>query len=111
MSRTGYATDNPADVANLPSGQRDVVATYNDGTNTIYLPERWTGSTPTDVSVVVHEMVHHFQNAAGLHFACPQEREAQAYAAQQKWLGIFGLTLESEFEIDPFTLMVSTHCI
>jgi hypothetical protein len=62
------------------------------------------------MSVVVHEMVHHLQNKAGMSFACPAEREQMAYAAQEKWLGLFGLSLRSEFEIDAFTLKVTTTC-
>ena len=55
-------------------------------------------------------MVHHLQNRAGLKFACPAEREQMAYEAQDKWLGLFGRNLQSEFEIDAFTLRVSTTC-
>src|SRR6266568_6751233 len=48
------------------SAQRDTVAVYYDATQTIYLPEGWKGSTPPELSILVHEMVHHFQNVLGL---------------------------------------------
>ena len=35
-----------------------VHAIYDDGSRTIYLPEDWTGATPAEVSLLVHEMVH-----------------------------------------------------
>ena len=59
----------------------------------------------------MHEAVHHLQNTAGLTYACPQEREALAYQAQEKWLGLFGRSLASEFQIDGLTLLVNTKCL
>ena len=56
-------------------------------------------------------MVHHLQNVGKLKFECPQEREQLAYKAQEKWLGLFGRDLLSDFEIDRFTLLVSTKCM
>jgi Domain of unknown function (DUF6647) len=89
---------------------REVVAVYVDATKTIYLPENWTGSTPAELSILVHEMVHHLQNVGKLKFECPQEREQLAYKAQEKWLNLFGRDLLREFELDAFTLLVSTRC-
>jgi len=89
----------------------DTLAVYDDAKKTIYLPERWTGSSPAELSVLVHEMVHHLQNVAKLKFECPQARETAAYAAQEKWLGLFGHTLSEEFEIDGLTILVRTNCM
>jgi hypothetical protein len=41
---------------------------------------------------------------------CPQEREKLAYLAQERWLGLFGHSLESDFDLDPFSLLVKTRC-
>ena len=90
---------------------RQTVAIYDDATQTIYLPEGWSGASPAEMSVLVHEMVHHIQNRGQLKYECPQEREKLAYAAQGRWLGLFGLTLAGEFELDPFTLLVRTRCM
>jgi Domain of unknown function (DUF6647) len=90
---------------------QETVALYDDRDNTIYLPTSWTGRTPAEVSVLVHEMVHHLQNQAKTKFECPQAREQLAYQAQQKWLGLFGRNLNDEFQIDPFTLLVMTRCM
>jgi hypothetical protein len=92
------------------NGRREVVAVYDARRNRILLPHGWNGQSPAELSVVVHEMVHHLQNKAGTKFACPAEREEMAYAAQEKWLGLFGTNLEREFEIDTFTLKMSTTC-
>jgi len=89
----------------------DTVAIYDRDEATIYLPLDWSGQTPAELSVLVHEMVHHLQHVAQSKFECPQAREQIAYAAQQQWLGLFGSTLEDEFRIDPFTLLVATRCM
>ena len=89
---------------------RHVVALYNDQTKTIYLSNRWAGRTPGELSVLVHELVHHLQNEAGLTYECPAEREKLAYEAQDKWLGLFGRSLEREFEINGLALLISTSC-
>ena len=90
---------------------QDIVAVYDDKRRTIYLPEEWTGETPAEMSVLVHEMVHHLQNEAYTKFPCPQAREQLAYAAQQRWLEAHGRTLEDEFRLDPMTLLVTTRCM
>ena len=92
------------------SAERDTVAVYSDAARTIYLPEGWTGSTPAELSVLVHEVVHHAQNVLGLKYECPQEREQLAYRAQERWLGLFGRSLASDFELDPMSLLVKTRC-
>lgn len=107
---TGLLSDKPEDVADVPAGQREVVATYDPLTRTIYLPEGWTGTTPAELSVLVHEMVHDLQNVARTRFACVEASEELAYSAQEKWLSLFGHSLMKDFEIDPMTLLVSTRC-
>jgi hypothetical protein len=94
-----------------PALQRDVEALYDDSTRTVYLPEGWTGSTPAEVSVLVHEMVHHLQNVAGLKYECPQAREKLAYAAQNQWLAQSGRNLIDEFKLDALTVLVRTNCM
>ena len=93
------------------SAQSTTVAIYIDGEQTIYLPQGWTGRTPAELSVLVHEMVHHLQNLGGLKHDCPRAREKLAYAAQERWLKRFGRDLEGEFEINPFTVLVNSTCV
>jgi len=91
--------------------QREVVALYDNNTSTILLPDDWGGASPTDQSVLVHEMVHHLQNLGKLKFECPRAREKTAYLAQAKWLERFGLSLEKEFDVDMFTVLISSACM
>jgi hypothetical protein len=88
----------------------DVVSLYNSETKTIYLLDGWRGKTPGELSMLVHETVHHLQNVGQLKFACPQEREKLAYKAQNDWLGLFGSDLTKEFQLDPFSVLVKTNC-
>jgi hypothetical protein len=99
---------NPSTPAAL---QREVVAIYNDTTRTIFLPIGWTGKTPAERSVLVHEMVHHLPNIGKLSYECPAAREKLAYEAQGDWLKLHGLNLEKEFDVDLLTLLVTSACM
>jgi hypothetical protein len=92
----------------FPAG--GVIALYDEAETTIFVTENWTGRTVADLSILVHELVHHMQAAADMRFACAGEREMLAYQAQGAWLGLFGESLESAFEIDRATLLVATAC-
>ena len=91
--------------------QRRVVALYDNKLRTIFLTDDWLEQLPADQSILVHEMVHHVQNVAGLKFECPMQREKLAYLAQDKWLSRFGMSLEKEFEVDMFTVLISSACM
>lgn len=86
-------------------------AVYDDRSRTILLPERWDAGSPAETSILVHELVHHLQNAAGLAYPCAAARERLAYEAQERWLGLFGLTLADSFGIDRMTLRLRTRCM
>jgi hypothetical protein len=92
------------------AGAADVVALYDLERRTIHLARGWTGATPAELSVLVNEMVHHVQAAAGLEFACPGARETEAYALQARWLEQFGLELYEEFELNALTVTLLTIC-
>jgi hypothetical protein len=100
--------DVPAD--RTGANDTDVLAVYDDDTNTIYLPESWSADRSIGASILVHETVHHIQNLSGETFACPEAREAAAFDAQERWLNRFGDSLESEFGIDPFTVLARSMC-
>jgi hypothetical protein len=96
----------------VPTGfGQDVEAIYDDVSRTVYLAENWTGATPAEVSVLVHELVHHLQNVGGLKYDCVEAREKPAYRAQSRWLELFGKSLIEEFGLDPMTVLVRTNCI
>jgi hypothetical protein len=90
---------------------RDLVAVYHDARRTIFLPEGWTGESPAELSVLVHEMVHHLQNVGAVKYECAAAREKPAYLAQNRWLQQFGQNLETTFEVDLFTVVVKSTCM
>jgi Domain of unknown function (DUF6647) len=83
---------------------------YSNKSKTIFMRDGWTGKTPAELSILVHEMVHHLQNVGQLQFACPEEREELAYKAQDQWLGLFGHDLMHDFDMDGFTIAVKSKC-
>lgn len=91
--------------------RREVVAVYHDLRATIYLADSWTGKTPAELSILVHEMVHHLQNVGAMKFECPAAREKLAYAAQDAWLRLFARNLPEEFDLDRTTLKLTTNCL
>lgn len=91
--------------------RREVLALYDERGDTILLSEGWMSHNPADISILVHEMVHHLQSEAGLAYPCPAARERLAYQAQARWLDLFGLTLEGEFSIDAMTLKLASSCM
>jgi hypothetical protein len=96
--------------SNETAESHNIVALYEDRTRTIHLPENWTGTTITEQSILLHELVHHIQNVAGLKYECAFARESPAYKAQGRWLREHGLDLETEFDVDMFTLLVRSSC-
>ena len=94
----------------LDAASADTVAIYNDVTQTIYLRDDWTGKTPAELSILVHKIVHHLQTVGRMKFARPQEREELAYKAQERWLGLFGHDLKSDFGLDPFSVQIKSKC-
>lgn len=106
----GDATAGLGQAESSESG-RSIEAFYDDTSRTIYLPQGWVGATPEELSVLVHEMVHHLQNVGGLKYACPQAREKPAYQAQDKWLAQFNRNLTDSFALDPVTVLVRTNCL
>lgn len=92
-------------------GEQQVVALYDDDGGTIYLAESWTSRSAADLSVLVHEMVHHLQAVSGQIYSCAGQREELAYLAQEQWLQQIGHSLQQEFGVDALTIRVIAYCM
>lgn len=109
--------ESPAMLTNIRYGSAEaaagthVVALYDGRTETIVLTEGWDSSDPADVSVLVHELVHHLQEQDRRRYPCAAAREKLAYEAQARWLDLFGMDLEAEFQINPMALKLRTSCL
>ena len=106
----GHGDGAQVSTSTLDEAIADTLAIYRDDTQTIYLRDDWTGKTPGDLSILVHEIVHHLQTVDGIKFECPQQREELAYKAQERWLGMFGRSLQSDFGLDPFSVLFKSKC-
>jgi len=62
---------------------------YNPETETIYLAKPWSVTDQRDISILLHEMVHHRQSQE--HYYCEQAQEWRAYQIQAQWLESQGL--------------------
>jgi len=69
---------------------------YDSASTTIWLVYPWSLKDPRDVSVLLHELVHHRQAEAG-HWYCPGAQELPAYKTQQAWLDELGLELNANW--------------
>jgi hypothetical protein len=100
------------DLGEPPSSARRIPAIgfYDDATRRVHVGDGWNPETAGGQSILVHQIVYHLQNLAGLKYECPQARARVAYEAQMRWLGRTGRTLEREFGIDPEVLLLSTEC-
>jgi len=65
---------------------------YDPDTGTITLVRPWSAENPQDVSVLLHELVHHRQS--GKHYYCAAAKEHAAYNAQKDWLAERDLSLD-----------------
>jgi hypothetical protein len=86
LSRSGTVSDAFADtsVVDYQRLKWEIAAHYDDSARTIYLPESWDGSTPAQMSVLVHAIAHHFQRVNRKYYDRPQERKYLPYEAQER---------------------------
>lgn len=98
-----------AGVPRAKAASSGIVALYKD--NTIYISTAYAFDPVTYSSIIVHEMVHHLQDAGRVAYPCPAAREAVAYEAQALWLKQFGRNLLEELNIDTITLFFRTRCL
>ncbi len=87
-----------------------VTALYHARTSRIFLADDWTGATPKEVSILVHEMVHHVEAQAGVRHPCPGLRERNAYRLQQEWLMENGSDLNRAFGMNPMQVARNSSC-
>ena len=71
--------------------QPDDHGLYDPVLRRIYLVAPWSENSDWDVSILVHELVHHVQFSVR-DWDCPNQAELQAYRLQDAWLAERGLT-------------------
>ncbi len=86
-------------------------AVYNRQEKIIYLSEHIDVNTPIGASVVLHELVHHYQNISGLvnTFQCSQQSEKLAYETQRLYL-LDKNVAELMPELNAFNITMLSRC-
>lgn len=67
-----------------------VRALYDHDTSTIWLNENWNPDNLVDLSIMLHELIHHMQYESGNEYECHAAMEKEAYAAQIAWVEAAG---------------------
>jgi len=99
----------PPDARQPHAGER-YVALYRSETDTILVQRDWSRERLRDRSILLHELVHHMQDAAGRSYACPGVREREAYGLQRRWLERRGGSLRETLGINALHLVLVTRC-
>lgn len=97
----------------FPCSESMIEALYEFETQTIYLPNTWSPVDFRDVSVLLHELVHHMQGMAGVRDAtqcAARDIEKPAYDAQIAFIEAAGAPGFETIGINPLAYMMLTHC-
>ena len=92
------------------SSAPQAIALYNLHEAVIHLPDDWQPTDPLDVSVLVHELVHHMQVSAGEEYRCRAAMEKVAYDTQIAFLASMGIDLFEAMEINELFYRIITDC-
>lgn len=91
-----------------------VQAIYDTRHSRMLLPESWSAKNLYDVSMLVHEIVHHLQTSAGVtpaSVSCTgRDLEKPAYDAQIAWLEAAGLDAFETMGINRLAYRLLTMC-
>lgn len=93
-------------------GCLNTVALYNNDTKTITVNENLDPTKEYDISVLLHEFIHHLQNINGHRRSdCSGEREGQAYTTQRAFLKSRGdKDTSATMGVDAFTELLISQC-
>jgi hypothetical protein len=94
-----------------PPTQAYVCGLYDDETQTIFLPDECCPDDLLNQSTLLHELVHHVQEATGMVYPCSAARERLAYELQAQWLQENGVEDPyAAMGVDEFTIMIRSFC-
>lgn len=96
-------------------GPMGPAALYDPSMARIYLLEDWSAEDIIDVSILVHELVHHAQSEAGVtNESCPASDERLAYEVQEEFMQAAGrsifMELDPEGVMNRIALLFLTQC-
>lgn len=92
------------------SDTANVEALYHAPTGRMILRKTWQDGSLEQISILVHELVHHAQFFTKRKFACYAELEDEAFRIQEKWLELTGRNLSTAFGLNKLSRLVLTNC-
>jgi len=113
MPKVAYLSEEDMQEMLCPSGQcLEIVAFYDDASQTIVLREGFDPTKEYDLSLLLHEFVHHLQKINGHKRSdCVGDRERQAYQVQRTFLKERGhKDTNKVLGVDMLTQMIITQC-
>ena len=100
----------PGAVYREGDGVPQAVALYNLEEGVIHLTDDWEVRDPVDLSVLLHELVHHMQASADIDYDCRGAMEKVAYDAQIDFLASMDLDMFEVMEINRLFYVLLTSC-
>ena len=91
-------------------GVPQAVALYDLEERIIHLTDDWEVRDPVDLSVLLHELVHHMQASADVGYDCRGAMEKVAYDAQIAFLASMDLDMFEVMEINRLFYVLLTTC-
>ena len=113
LSNDCYANPDTPICTNHDDGVYNILALYNHDTKTVILQKHFSIKSIKDQSILLHELVHHFQfywNPAKYKKMCKGHVEREAYSIHRKWLEEKGYNFFDTININDLTLLMSTTC-
>ena len=91
-----------------PDGTQQYLGLYANGV--MWLRDDWSPQSPLDVSVLLHELVHHMQAQANVEYPCRGKMEKVAHEAQFAWLEAAGLDPYETIGLNQLYYVMVTTC-
>jgi len=89
-------------------GAQQYLGLYANGV--MWLRDDWSTDNVRDVSILLHESVHHMQAEAGTEYRCRGESERVAHEVQFAWLEAAGLDPFETIGINKLYYVMVTTC-
>ena len=113
LSNDCYANPNTYICESHNDSSYSILALYNHQTKTVILHKHFSINSIKDQSILLHELVHHFQyywDATKYKKMCSGHVEREAYDIHRKWLEEKGHNLFATINMNDLTLSLITSC-
>jgi len=113
LSNDCYANPDTHICTSYDASSYNVLALYNHETKTVILQKHFSINSIKDQSILLHELVHHFQyywDAPKYKKMCSGHVERETYNIQSQWLEKKGHNIFDTIQINDLGLILITTC-